>query len=133
MLPIFYNLGKTLIQHIYDRHYSGSETVCQFHKNWTQLKGLIDEQRYHFLEDKLHYQWGHSEVWRDSICQWFSNMSAIPDKYDRIGHNSGRIEAENTKLNGYIKETINPWETASGGIAVVCRSHQMCSIEIDFS
>ena len=102
---------------------------------WKQLKGLIDEQRYDFLESKLHYQWGHSQVWRDSICQWFNNMSSIPDKHNRIGHNSGRIEAENMKLNGYVNETVNPWETASGGLAVSCdrNSRQMCSVESDFS
>ncbi|CAG2170076.1 unnamed protein product [Oppiella nova] len=115
--------GKTVIQHIYDSHYAGAQTIHEFRDKWAALKGLVDEGRYQRIGRQLDYQCGHSLVWRDAICQWFSNMSAIRDIHDRVGHYSGRIEAESMHLlDGYVNQTVDPWETASGGLAVECKS-----------
>lgn len=124
--------GKSLIQHIYDSHYSGSHTAHRFYKSWKQLKRLIDERRYELLATKLHYQWAHSEVWRDSVCQLFRNMSGIEDQYERIGRTEGRIEAEDMRLEGYVEQSVIPWETASNGLAVQCLAKK-CSAEITFN
>ncbi|XP_054166551.1 uncharacterized protein LOC128964017 [Oppia nitens] len=122
--------GKTVIQYFYDSHYAGAETVQQFHKNWVQLKGLIDEQRYQDIEHQLFYQSGHSIVWRDSICQWFKNTSNINDIHNRVGHYSGRIEAESMQLIGYTHRKVDPWETASQGLAVECKiTNKQCSAQ----
>jgi len=52
MHHVYYNhvlhSGQTVIQHIYDTHYSGVERVKQFHKSWSSLRGKIDEQRFEY-------------------------------------------------------------------------------------
>jgi len=124
--------GQTLIQHIYDSHYSGAQSVQQFHKSWSQLKGKIDEQRFESVKHNLSYQLGHAVVWRDAVCQWFANKSGINDTKDRIGHNEGRIEAESMIIKGYEVQAIIPWETASGGEAISCKIGKSCSAEVLF-
>jgi alpha-glucuronidase len=119
-LPYDYVLhsGKTLIQHVYDSHYEGTEQVEKFVEEWKSIKGKIDEQRYNETLARLEYQVGHATVWRDAVCQWFYKMSGISDKYNRVNDNPNRIEAESMKLDGYEVFDVKPWETASGGKAI---------------
>ncbi|HYL99810.1 MAG TPA: glucosiduronase, partial [Blastocatellia bacterium] len=112
--------GKTVIQHIYDTHYEGAAKAAQFVREWESLKSKIDEQRYNEVLDRLKYQAGSAEVWRDAVCDWFLRESGIPDAKGRAGHFPGRIEAESMKLDGYQIVDVTPWETASGGKAVNC-------------
>ncbi len=69
---------------------------------------------------QLNYQAGHAVVWRDAVCKWFYRMSKIPDVHGRVGNHPNRIEAEAMTLEGYTEAEVSPWETASGGKAVVC-------------
>jgi alpha-glucuronidase len=55
-------------------------------------------------------------------------MSGIPDALGRVGHHAGRIEAESMQLDGYAVTDVTPWETASGGKAVVCNLPE-CSVQ----
>ena len=110
--------GKTVIQHVYDTHYAGVEQVREFVEQWQSLKGKIDEQRYNETLARLEYQVGHATEWRDAVCQWFFQMSGIPDKYGRVDNDPNRIEAESMKLDGYAVFDVNPWETASRGKAI---------------
>ena len=112
--------GKTVIQHIYDTHYQGAEEVEGSVRQWKSLKGRIDEQRYLEVLGLLEYQAGHSQVWRDSICNWFLGTSGIPDAQGRAGNFPNRIEAEAMTLDGYQEVDVTPWETASGRKAVQC-------------
>ncbi len=93
--------GKTIIQHIYDTHYEGAEDANQFVRQWESLKGRVDAQRYHEVLNRLEYQAGHAQVWRDAVCNWFLRMSGIPDVRNRAGNFPGRVEAEAMKLEGY--------------------------------
>ncbi|KAI0814106.1 glycoside hydrolase superfamily [Xylaria sp. FL0064] len=106
--------GKTVIQYFYDAHYAGAETAASFPKKWASLEGLIDEQRFKEMLFRLEYQAGHAIVWRDSIVQFYHNISGIPDAVGRVGHHPWRIEAETMKLHRYRVTGVNPFEAASG-------------------
>jgi alpha-glucuronidase len=81
---------------------------------------------------RLQYQAGHANVWRDAICNWFLRASGIPDAQGRVGHPSGRVEAENMQLSRYEVVEVNPWENASGGKGIVCTSAQGCTATFEF-
>jgi alpha-glucuronidase len=115
--------GKTVIQHFYDAHYTGAETASTFLSQWESLRGKIDKERYNHVRHFLDYQTGHSIVWRDAINEFYYNLSGIPDEAKRVSHHPWRIEAESMTLDGYKAYTVNPFETASGGVAIVTESN----------
>jgi len=112
--------GKTVIQQIYDSHYAGAEAAAGLVQQWESLKGQVDEERYEEVLRRLEYQAGHAIVWRDAVCNWFFQISGIVDQLGRVGHYSGRIEAEAMYLQDYLPFEVVPRETASGGKAVEC-------------
>jgi alpha-glucuronidase len=112
--------GKTVIQHLYDSHYEGADAVQGYVRQWSALKGLIDDQRYAEVLAQLEYQAGQAVVWRDAVSNWFLRASKIPDAQGRVGHYPNRIEAESAVLTGYVPRPVTPWEAASGGQAVEC-------------
>jgi alpha-glucuronidase len=110
--------GKTVIQHFYDAHYDGAERAAGFLDQWTKLQPFVDEQRFREVRERLEFQAGHAQVWRDAICRWFMKRSGIADQKGRVRNNPNRFEAEDMKLTGYRKTLIEPWEAASGTGAV---------------
>jgi alpha-glucuronidase len=112
--------GKTVIQHIYDSHYEGAERAEELLRQWSSLKGHVDDERYAAVSARLAYQAGHAIVWRDAICNWFFRISGIADAQGRVGHYPDRIEAEGMQLQGYVPFEVTPPETASGGKAIEC-------------
>jgi len=110
--------GKTVIQHFYDAHYDGAEAAAEFVEQWRRIKGHIDEQRFREVLERLEYQAGHAQVWRDAICRWFMKRSGIADERGRVGVYPNRVEAEDQDLTGYRFTQIVPWEAASGSGAV---------------
>jgi alpha-glucuronidase len=121
--------GLTVIQYIYDSHYAGAEGAASLVGEWEALKGHIDSERYEKVLKLQQYQAGHAIVWRDAVNDWFHAMSGIPDKKGRVGHDPNRIEAESMNLSGYVPIDVVPWETASGGKAIVCRQ-TTCSASV---
>jgi alpha-glucuronidase len=121
-VPYTYRLhsGKTVIQSLYDSHYEGAEAAENYVHRWRGLQGLIDERRYQEVLAQLEYQAGQAEVWRDAVVNWFLKTSGIPDEKGRAGKHPGRVEAEAMQLEGYTPVPVNPWEAASGGMAVSC-------------
>ncbi|MEP6716253.1 MAG: glucosiduronase, partial [Terriglobia bacterium] len=121
-VPYTYKLhsGKTVIQYLYDSHYEGAEAAEGYVREWKQLKGLIDDERYGAVLRQLQYQAGQAQVWRDAVVNWFLRASGIPDAKGRAGHYPNRTEAEAMTLTGYTPRDITPWEAASGGKAVTC-------------
>lgn len=124
--------GKTVIQHIYDSHYEGARLAAEYVRDWESLHDLIDEERYARVLALQQYQAGHSIVWRDAVCNWFMRMSGIPDAKGRVGHYPNRVEGESMRLNGYQPVAVTPWETASGGKAIVCFHAGTCSASFTF-
>jgi alpha-glucuronidase len=124
--------GKTVIQHIYDSHYGGAAEAQTFAQEWRRLDGLIDQQRYQAVLNRLEYQAGHAIVWRDAVCNWFYRTSGIPDEQARVGHHPNRVEAESLRLDGYSIAPVTPWEDASGGKAITCNAAR-CSATFRFT
>lgn len=88
---------------------------------WESLHGLIDDERCTETLKLFTFQASHAIVWRDVINDWFHRISGIDDAQGRVGHHPGRIEPEAMTASGYTPVDITPWETASGGKAVVCK------------
>lgn len=120
--------GKTLIQHVYDSHYEGAETAATYAPEWMTLHGLVDEQIYNKTLALFQYQAAHAVVWRDAVSEWFQRMSGIADRQGRVGNYPNRVEAESMKSDGYVIAPGDPWETASGGKAVICNRAAPCSL-----
>ena len=114
---------KTVIQHMYDTHYNGAETAQSFVTQWETLKDKIDDERYEEVLFRLHFQAGHSIVWRDAVNGYFRNLSGIPDEKNRVWNHPYRIEAESMHLDGYKTYTVYPYETASNATAIVTSSN----------
>ena len=123
--------GKTVIQYLYDSHYSGAAQAAHFVKDWQTLQPKIDPALYTDVLARLQYQAGHAIVWRDAVVQYFLKLSGIPDAEGRAGLYPGRLEAEDARLTGYKVIDITPWEDASGGKAVTCPA-ATCSAEFAF-
>ena len=121
-VPYTYRLhsGKTVLQQIYDSHYEGAARAENLVRQWSSLKGRIDDERYAAVLARLDYQAGHAVVWRDAVCNWFSRVSGMADAHGRVGHHPDRIEAEAMQLQGYTSIMVTPEENASGGKAIVC-------------
>ena len=123
--------GKSVIQHIYDAHYAGASTAATFVDRWESVKGLVDDDRYDRVHSLLVFQAGHAEVWRDAIDDWFQRQSGIPDALGFVGRHPGRIEAESMQSTGFRTVDVTPWETGSGGRALVCDA-ATCTLQTTF-
>jgi alpha-glucuronidase len=75
--------GKTVIQHIYDTHFEGFEAVEKFVDKWKELKGMIDENVYEQVLERLNIQLDSARDWRDQINTYFYRMSGIDDEKGR--------------------------------------------------
>ncbi|KAL5390628.1 hypothetical protein DPSP01_001703 [Paraphaeosphaeria sporulosa] len=115
--------GKTVIQHFYDSHYEGAATAQDLVEQWNSLEGRIDVERFEHVLFRQKYQAGHALVWRDSINQFYYNLSEIKDEAGRVGNHPYRIEAEKMTLDGYRSYSVNPFHTASGAKAIVTTSN----------
>jgi len=124
--------GDTVIQRIYDTHYQGAQEAAGFITRWQALQPFVDKERYEAVLSRFEFQAGHAIVWRDAVNSWFLKTSGIPDAKGRAGHFPGRYEAEQMKLDGYTVKDVIPWETASGGKAVVC-STSTCSATMNYT
>ncbi len=124
--------GKTVIQHIYDSHYEGAAGAGQLYVDWATLKGNVDEERFEKVLGLMQYQAGHAIVWRDAVSNWFLRMSGIPDAKGRVGNYPDRVEAESMQLSGYTPVDVTPWETVSGGKAVICKEAE-CAAKTFFN
>lgn len=129
-VPYDYKLhsGQTLVQSIYDTHYQSARAAADYVPQWMTLQGKIDDARYQQVLALFTYQAGHALVWRDAINNWFQQTSGIADAQGRLGHHPNRVEAEAMQTSGYETVDVTPWETASGGKAVVCRVPAGCSL-----
>jgi alpha-glucuronidase len=87
-VPYTYKIhsGKTVIQHIYDSHYDGASRAAALVTQWQSIKSHIDQPRYEDVMHRLEYQAGHAIVWRDAICNYFAQLSGIPDEHRRAGN-----------------------------------------------
>jgi alpha-glucuronidase len=129
-VPYLYRLhsGETVMQYIDNTHYWGAAAAAAQVPAWESVHGKVPDAIYAEVLKRLQFQAGHAVVWRDAVTEWFTKMSGIPDAKSRVGDYPGRIEAESMQLDGYTPVDVRPWETASGGKAVVCAAKQ-CSAQ----
>jgi alpha-glucuronidase len=121
-VPYTYRLhsGLTVMQFIDNTHYWGAHAAAQQVPAWEALRGKLPDATYAEVLKRLKYQAGSAIVWRDAVTRWFTKQSGVPDALGRVNHYPNRIEAESMKLSDYTIVDVNPWETASGGKAVIC-------------
>ncbi len=123
--------GKTVIQHIYDSHYDGAEQAARLGvRNGSRFTGKLTMSDTSEVLKRLQYQAGHAIVWRDSVDNYFRRLSGIEGG---VWNSATRIEAETMQLSGYTPVEVTPWETASGGQAVVCKAGSACSASFVFN
>jgi alpha-glucuronidase len=75
--------GKTVIQHIYDSHFEGVERVEALRADWKRLEGLIADERYDSVLERLDKQLANAREWRDVVNSYFYRKSGIPDEQGR--------------------------------------------------
>ncbi|MBE6054401.1 MAG: alpha-glucuronidase [Clostridium sartagoforme] len=75
--------GKTVIQHIYDSHFEGYELVELFIEKIEEIEGLLAENIYQDIREKLREQLVNSKDWRDRVNTYFYRMSGIEDEKNR--------------------------------------------------
>jgi alpha-glucuronidase len=99
-VPYRYRLhsGKTVIQHIYDSHFSGQEDVVSMRKRWRALRGDVDASRYADVLERFDLQVAHSTVWRDTLVAYFFERSKIFD--ERRGWLQVRLSSVPALLSG---------------------------------
>jgi alpha-glucuronidase len=71
--------GSTVIQHIYDTHFTGAEQVAEMRRLWEQVAGLVPTQLYARVSERLDEQLRSAEEWRDQINTYFFRKSGVPD------------------------------------------------------
>lgn len=71
--------GETVIQHIYNSHNQGVDNVNDYISKWKKLDGLIDNERYKNVLQKLNGQLNYAKEWRDSVNSYFFELSGIKD------------------------------------------------------
>ena len=72
--------GSTVIQHIYDTHFAGSDTVSAMREQWNALSGLVDPTRHADTRERFDRQVDHATTWRDTVAAYFFATSKIHDE-----------------------------------------------------
>jgi alpha-glucuronidase len=75
--------GKTLIQHIYDSHFEGVESVKKFISDWMSIKDYINFEKYIHILNKFDFQLKNAMEWRDVINSYFYRITNIEDEKNR--------------------------------------------------
>lgn len=76
--------GKTIIQHIYDTHFSGAEQAAELLEKWDLLASRVDSGRFEHVRERLAHQAEHACEWRDMINTYFYRKSGIADEQGRV-------------------------------------------------
>lgn len=75
--------GKTVIQHIYDTHFTGVEQAEHLLELWQSLQHKINDERYATVLQRQQEQVEHAKEWRDIINTYFYRKSGIADEHGR--------------------------------------------------
>ncbi|TMU96619.1 alpha-glucuronidase family glycosyl hydrolase [Streptomyces sp. DASNCL29] len=71
--------GKTVIQHIYDTHFTGVDHIDRFRARWSELSGKVDRRRHAAIEAGFEAQRSHATFWRDMVVGFFFDRSRVVD------------------------------------------------------
>lgn len=75
--------GNTVIQNIYNTHFSGAETVQKYLEMWKSVEGKVSDQTYQNVLARFKLQLDNAEEWRDQINTFFYRISGIKDDLGR--------------------------------------------------
>lgn len=75
--------GKTVIQHIYDTHFDGVDTVQRYRERWASISGRIDPATHANVSERLDRQLENAVEWRDQVNTYFFRMSGVADLHGR--------------------------------------------------
>ncbi|AWS43411.1 alpha-glucuronidase [Streptosporangium sp. 'caverna'] len=77
--------GSTVIQHIYDTHFTGVEQVAEARSLWETLAGTgsVPAALHARVKDLLDEQFRCAREWRDQINAYFLRKSGVPDVHGR--------------------------------------------------
>lgn len=76
--------GKTVIQHIYDSHFDGVDTVRGWIDQWRALEPWIERTYWERVLRRLEAQLANAEEWRDQVTTYFWRKSGIADQHQRV-------------------------------------------------
>lgn len=84
-VPYSYRMksGKTLIQYIYDTHFSGCAEAEKLKEEWRALKGRVDEEIFAEVLRRLELQTENAREWRDEVNTYFYRKTGIADENGR--------------------------------------------------
>ncbi len=73
--------GKTVIQHIYDSHFSGLENASRLRSLWQSLRKHVDPRRHREVLERFDRQVAHARQWRDVLVSyWFAKSRVLDQK-----------------------------------------------------
>ncbi|MEK8174930.1 hypothetical protein NKH77_55305 [Streptomyces sp. M19] len=72
--------GTTVIQHIYDTHFSGAERVRRMREDWDALRGRIDQRRLTDVRARFDEQAAAADQWRDTLAAYWFGLSRVRDE-----------------------------------------------------
>jgi alpha-glucuronidase len=77
--------GSTVIQHIYDTHFTGAERVVELGRLWERLgrAGLVEPGLHARVSERLAEQVRSAAEWRDQLNTYFFRKSGVPDARGR--------------------------------------------------
>lgn len=75
--------GKTLIQTIYDTHFSGFDMTTTYMNDWAALQDDLPNDLFSVVQEKLKQQNESALEWRDQVNTYFYRMSGVPDDQGR--------------------------------------------------
>ena len=70
--------GKTLWEELAWRYQSGVNWAKQTRKDWNQLKGKIDDERFNAIARKLAIQERDAIWWKDASLSYFQSLNKLP-------------------------------------------------------
>ena len=107
--------GRTLWEELVHKYYAGVEQVREMQREWNELEGLIDQQRFEHVKALLGVQERDAVRWRDSCVLYFQSLSGkpIPAGLEKPEHDLEHYKA--LERTHYVPE---PWHPASSSRAL---------------
>ncbi|GAA1134317.1 alpha-glucuronidase family glycosyl hydrolase [Streptomyces javensis] len=90
--------GKTVIQHIYDTHFSGAARVAETLTDWEGLRRRVDHRRFTEVHRQFGEQLAEAAKWRDTLVAYWFELSRIRD--ERRGWLQAIVAPADTALLG---------------------------------
>lgn len=76
--------GLSVIQHIYNTHFTGADQAASLIDEWRTLEHQLEPDVYQQVLERLIEQADHAREWRDIINTYFYRKSGIPDEQGRL-------------------------------------------------